>query len=191
MRSQQVSLPQGYSSSEQGGREVSEGLGIQLEQEEELTCPGRAHLQCLLPSEHRCLAKPPAKLGSLPAWFLTASITPSPGTADARPPVSSSSPRNTHCDGLEQVTMAMCALPWRQHFIPLPVLQNESLCWVPFIFPPLTSLLIFFFPFPVRLKRAETNRRHCSLRALRSGLGKVTLHAQACAWARSCSCGWW
>lgn len=128
VRSQRASFPQGSSSSEQEGYETSEGIGIQLEQGEEVMCPGRVHLQCVLGSEHRLLAKHPAKLGWLPACFLMAGITPSTGTADARPPVSSSSPRNTHCDGLEQVTMAMCALPQRQHFIPLPVIQNESLC---------------------------------------------------------------
>lgn len=127
-RSQCASLPQGSSSSKQEGCETSKGIGIQLEQGEEVTCPGRVHLQCVLGSEHRLLVKHPAKLGWLPARFLMAGITPSTGTADARPPVSSSSPRNTHCDGLEQVTMAMCALPWRQHFIPLPLIQNESLC---------------------------------------------------------------
>lgn len=128
VRGQRASLPRGYSSSEQEGCEMSEGIGIQLEQGEEVTCPGRVHLQCMLSSEHRLLAKHPAKLGWLPACFLMAGITASTGTADARPPVSSSSPRNTHCDGLEQVTMAICILPWRQHFIPLPVIQNESLC---------------------------------------------------------------
>ncbi|XP_027648803.2 voltage-dependent calcium channel subunit alpha-2/delta-4 isoform X1 [Falco peregrinus] len=90
--------------------------------------PWQGPLQCVLGSEHRLLAKHPAKLGWLPACFLMAGITPSTGTADARPSVLSSSPRNTHCDGLEQVTMAMCALPWRQCFIPLPVIQNESVC---------------------------------------------------------------
>lgn len=127
VRSQRALLPQGFSSSKQEGCETSKGIGIQLEQEE-VTCPGRVYLQCMLGSEHRLLVKHPAKLGWLPACFLMAGITPSTGTADARPSVSSSSPRNTHCDGLEQVTMAMCALPWRQHFIPLPVVQNESVC---------------------------------------------------------------
>lgn len=127
-RSQRALLPQGSSHSEQEGCEVSDGTGIQMEQVEEVMCPGRVHPQSMQGSEHRLLSKHPAKLGWLPACFLMAGITPSTGTVDARPPVSSSAPRNTHCDGLEQVTMAMCALPWRQHFIPLPVIQNESLC---------------------------------------------------------------
>lgn len=128
VRSQCALLPQGSSHSEQEGCGVSDSTGIQMEQVEEVTCPGRVHLQSVQGSEHRLLVKHPARLGWLPACFLMAGITPSTGTVDERPPVSSSSPRNTHCDGLEQVTMAMCALPWRQHFIPLPVIQNESLC---------------------------------------------------------------
>lgn len=128
VRSQRALFPRGSSHSEQEGCEMSNSTGIQMEQVQEVMCSGRVHLQSMQGSEHRLLAQHPAKLGWLPACFLMAGITPSAGTVDARPPVSSSSPRNTHCDGLEQVTMAMCALPWRQHFIPLPVIQNESLC---------------------------------------------------------------
>lgn len=42
-----------------------------------------------------------------------------------------------------------------------------------FHFFPLSLLYYyFFFPFPVRLKRAETNRRHCSLRAFKIWVGE-------------------
>lgn len=37
----------------------------------------------------------------------------------------------------------------------------------------LSHFFFFFFSFPVSLKRAETNKRHCSLRALKSGWGKT------------------
>lgn len=122
VRSQRALLPQ--------GSRRARRCQIQMEQVEEVPCPGRAHLQSTQGSEHRLPVEHPAKLGWLPAPFLFPSG--SNHTIHRRcgctTSVSSSSPRNTHGDGLEQVTMAMCALPWRQHFSPLPVIQNESLC---------------------------------------------------------------
>lgn len=71
--------------------------------------------------------------------------------------------------------------PLETAFYPLPAIQNESLCWVSFIFSSLT-FFFFFFSFPVRLKKAETNKRHCSLRALKSGWGKtLCMRAAVCA----------
>lgn len=51
-------------------------------------------------------------------------------------------------------------------------------------------LLSLFFFSPVRSERAKTNRRHCSLRALKSGWGKspyvtVAVCTAVCVWAHS------